>query len=159
MERVSTCSEYKQRGWAFACDAAAKTHQAQGARETGYDGRFDQPLKIDGEIVGLRTQFAEARHQSGAVAAERDDAIEKRIVFEQRHPPRLDHPSDAGIGKAGAKRRGGGKRVDDVAHRAHPNDQNAANGFAGFGHERSTRRGGVDPLRRDERPALGLPRE
>ena len=116
----------KQSRGTFAHDAGTESGDALGPGEMGDQSGFGQALKIDCQIVMFRAQFIFcAPPGERVVAAEDNDAIDEAVAFEQRNPPRLNHPGDPRIGKTVLERRGSGQGVNDIAHRTESDDEDA----------------------------------
>ncbi len=103
-----------------------ETIQPRRTRAGGHQGRFDQALKIHGDIEAPAAQFAPRSHDAPHRAGiERQEPIDETIPGNQIAPFRLHHPGDFGTGHFPLQGGNGGQRMDDVPHCAEAHHQNS----------------------------------
>src|SRR4051794_20502466 len=100
--------------------------------ERGREGGLQKALEIDSEIVAFRAEGVAVLGESGnGFAADEEQAVYERVAVEQRRPTGLDRPCKSRTGvvmfERGERRQG----MNDVAHSAEPDDEDAA--VSGFG--------------------------
>ena len=107
--------------------APRQADDASRAGEVGQRRRFQQPLRVDGDVVARGPQRAHRRHDAGVAAqaarVDRDDRREPGDVVEDGAMPDVDEPVDSRVGPGRAQRGSERQRVDDVAERAEADDQ------------------------------------
>ena len=86
-------------------------------------------MEVDDEIEARRAQAPREREvvdepSQPARALGDDDRVEMRVVPDDRRGRRLDEIGDVRVGKAAPEGRDGGRREDDVADEAQPDEQN-----------------------------------
>ena len=91
--------------------------------------RLDQPLQIDRDVVARPPQLANGAAASVplriAATVDHEPAIDHRHEIENLAVLRADEPVDPRRRKRAAQRRRHRNRVDDVAQRAKPDEENA----------------------------------
>ena len=118
--------------------AQVPRRKADHARGAGRCARrtadFTQPLQIERDVVPAAAQLAnrgeERRAASGAAIVDDQPPIDDRHQIEDLAMLRADQPVDARRRKRPAQRRRDGNRVDDVAERAEPDDEEAGHAVA-----------------------------
>ena len=101
-----------------------------GPRRAGQHRRFEQPLKVNGDVVALRSKQA----RDVEPPAERPRAQHDRLVDDGNEIHQLamlgvDEPIDPCLRRRPPERRGGRQGVDDVAERSQPDDEDAIHVF------------------------------
>ena len=136
--RTGDAAPVEEGGGAFAHLAGVKPVDSAGARRHGHQCRLQQPLKIDGHpVAAFDERPAGGQQAAQRIAAQQQDAVDERVLLEQRRPFGLHDPGERRIAMAELERPHGGERVNDVAHGAEADDE-----------DRGTRRHGDPGARR-----------
>jgi hypothetical protein len=86
---------------------------------------LDQSLKIHREVESLRAQPPPRCADAPYRPIERNDFVDERIAFDERHPARPKQPAHAAAWKAVLQGGHRGQRVNHVTHGAEPDHKNA----------------------------------
>ena len=101
------------------------------ARYAGDDGALDEALKIDGEVVGGSAKPADCLAQRSRTGAVDIDGLESEwIAGEQFAPLGMDGPLDGRLRPSAPQQRDGRQGVENIPHRAEPDDEDARMGHS-----------------------------
>jgi hypothetical protein len=113
----------------FASPGLAEADSPFRAGKPSQNCRFRQPLTVEGDVEfpfpQHLPQLPNAAGRFEPAAFERDDFIEIRVPCEKRCGSSFDGPSDKRPGKMLPQRASDRQRLDAIADRAQPDDQNA----------------------------------
>ena len=102
-----------------------------GAGPGGEQRGFEQTLEVDGEIERRAAESAPGiAHARPLAAVEQEDLVDVGITFDEHCPFRIDGPGETRGGETALERGHGRQGVDDVAHCAEADSENAGGHLA-----------------------------
>jgi len=130
--RTEEPARIEQRGGRFAELAARKTIANGGAGSAGEKGGLDESLEVDRKVKGVLAEPALGRGDGTEVRSVGfDQFIGHASAIQKVTPSGLNRPHEAASRPGSLQGRRGGQSVEDITHRAEPDNQEARVGHRG----------------------------